>query len=460
MPSTFAASAAVPNSAANYGTSTSQLVTADDFIQNRDILEAVDPTWVDDNFISFLEIAKNRLVKAASFNHYEEGLLFRAVKPLAEVGTGSAGSVTFTLSADSYTNGQAPIKQNDIVHLIGDIYGFVSAVSGTGTAQQFTVVRRAGTTEDVRAAILAHISGGKAMAVQFNAWGEGSGFPIAGLIPQATRFQGQFQTIKSFAGTTGDADSTTMEVNWEGTKYHFQMRTVKMLKAHRVQQNLALMFSPGGSFNDASNASIPLTASLRGNLKALGNKLLYDGTAGFTLADLDKLVTQIKLLTGDREVHAFCGPVIRGQIEDLLRTFTKDGGISYNSFGDGDAKKRAIDLGFSTVTYKDITIHFQEYRLHTQLTGLDWQTYDREMYILPANMMQVTRKDAINGVQTLSLNALTLCYKSQSNGVDRRFIEVNRGMEETRADYREKLLQSQEGLQYVGVRKGFFVAPQ
>jgi hypothetical protein len=463
MATTITPSTAVPyNSYANPQTNTIQL-DADAFLMKRDFLKAVDTSWDDKDFISFLELTNSRLVQASKFYHYEQGLLFRAPYIAAVSGTATAASASFTLTAASYTNdGQAdrgPLKVTDIVNLIGDIYGRISAVSGSGISTVYTVTRRSGTTEDIGAAITLHAGSSNPIAVQFDAHSEGSNFPGSGMTTPATRFTGGFQTIKSYESITGDADSILRDITIDGQAYQFRVQTAQALKRHRIKQNMAYMLSPEGSFDD-NGKPVPLSASLRGKLKTIGNKLLYDGTTGFVLSDLDKLCTQIKLLTGDKEVHWFIGPDLRAQVEGLLRTFTVNGGISYNSFGMGDNKMRAIDLGFGSFCYHDITFHMQEFRLHSQLTGLSWQTYGKEGYILPASQMSVTRSNEKGGVETVSLNALTLCYRTDSDGNNRRFREVQRDINVTFNDSKEKGLMTQEGLQYVGARKGWFVAPQ
>ena len=457
-------SSAVPNTSyANPIVTVTQL-DADAFLMKRDFLKAVDTSWDDKDFISFLELTNSRLVQASKFYHYEQGLLFRAPFIGAVSGTPTAASVSFTLSAASYTTdgggiNHSPLKKTDVVNLIGDVYGRVSALSGTDVATIYTVNRRSGSTEDIGAAVAAHIAQGMAIAVQFDAHSEGSGFPDQGMVTPATRFTGGFQTIKSYEAITGDADSILRDIAIDGQQYQFRVQTAQSLKRHRIKQNMAYMLSPEGSFDD-NGTPAPLSASLRGKLKALGNKMLYDGTVGFALADLDKLCTQIKLLTGDKEVHWFIGPNLRAAVEAIIRAFTINGGISYNSFGQGDNKQRAIDLGFGSFTYHDITFHMQEFRLHSQLTGLAWQSYANEGYILPASMMQVTRNNDKLGVETVQLNALTLCYKTDSAGTNRRFQEVTRDINVTFTDKRERGLMTQEGLQYVGARKGWFVSTQ
>ena len=464
MATTFTPSTTVPNNTYALPITKSVHLDADAFLMKRDFLRNADQTWEDDDFLSFLELGNERLVQASNFYHYEQGLLFREVYPAAIIGTATAASVTFTLTPASYTTTgdgiRTPLKEKDIVHLLGDVYGRVSIKSKTtgGTDTQFTITRRTGSTDDLGAAITASIAQGKAIAIPTDAHKEGSGFTMEGLDTPMTRYTGQFQTIKSYQAITGDAASHMMEIQVEGTQYYWNKLTIQMLKRHRIKQKMALMFSPGGNF-DENGEVVPLTASLRGTLKAFGNRLLYDPTAGFTLADLDKFINQVKLLTGDKEVHMFIGPTLRGQIEGLIRQFTLNGGINYNTFGGGDGgKKRMVDLGFDCFRYHDITVYFQEYRLHPSLTGLDWQSFDREALVMPANMVNVQYADK-NGAQSVNVNALTLCYKKQSNGVDRRFKEVNRDQNVTFNDTIERGLQSQEGLQYVGVRRGFFIGP-
>ncbi|GAA4391853.1 hypothetical protein [Hymenobacter koreensis] len=441
--------------------SDSVVYDADSILMERDILKAVDQSWDDQDFMTSLE-ANARLVKASKFYNYEQGSLFRD----SRVATASAGqsASTITLDASAYsaitelggTIDRAPLIVGDIIPLIGDLYAQVTSASGAGTATQY-VLTRIGTTGDIGAALALHVAGGATTPIvaQGNAFGEGTDMPTVGLDTPFTRFQGQFQIMKTLApNVTGDLASHDMAVTVGGTSHVVNKLKMETLKRHRIKQNLQLMLGPGGSVN-----GVTLTNSLRSNLKANGNQLYYNAGTGFSLANLDTLTTKIKRLLGVTEVHWYIGDELRNAIEDLIRPFTENGGIQYNSFGMGNGKNRAVDLGFSSFTYHGVTFHLQEFRIHPILMGQSYMSYAKEGYIVPGNKMSVTKVDDENGLKTVSMPSLTICYKSQSNGQSRRFKEVYRDIDITFKDKLEMGIQSQEGLQQVAISRSFFIAP-
>jgi hypothetical protein len=433
---------------------------ADDMIMSRDILRAIDPTFEEDDFITFLE-TESQVAKASKFYNYEQGRLFREAL-IASVSSATTTGAVITLASSAYTTvgelsgtvDRSPIKEGDLIPFAGDVWARVNAKSGSGTSTTYTL-RRVGTTGDLGAIVATHITNAWPIIGQSNAFGEGTGFPTEGLDTPATRFVGQFQTIKSYMKITGDAASHEMFANFNGKTYYWDKMTVEQLKRHRIYQNMTLMFGPGGTVSDGVQ-NVTLSGSLRSNLQAHGNQLFYNKSTGVTLANLDKLAAAIKG-QGYTKALIFSGSNVRISIENLLRTFTTNGGIVYSTGSQNG--QRSIDLGFGEFTYHGVTFRLQEYRIHEQLMGQVYMPYADEAYIMPDGKMSITTQDDINGARTLSVPSLKVRYKVQSNGMDRRFKVVTRTIDQTMVDEIEKGLMSQEGLQQVGIRKGFFLTP-
>lgn len=464
MASAYTPSTAVVNS--TYATPVVKQVNldSDTFILERDYRDAIITDWQDDDFLSFLEFpGEGRLAVASTFYHYEKPLLLREVYIAAASGTQTAASSAFTLTPASYTasgdGDRSPLKKDDIIHLPGDIYARIDIKSGTGTATIYTASRRAGTSDDIAAAIALAIANPTwGVPIPTNAHAEGTDMPDEGDYTPPTRFAGQFQTIKSYQAITGDASSHQRSVTENGTKYVWDSMLVDQLTRHRIKQKMAFMFSPEGNFTEAG-LPVPLTSSLRGTTKVFGNRILYDNTLGFTLADLDVLINQIKRIAGVKKVHMFLGPTLRGQIESILESFGNNGGIIRNTWGGEEmGRKKMISVGFDGFERHNVTVMFQEFRLLTALTGQPWQTFDKEAYVVPADMATFNYTDR-NGVQTISLNSVELRYKKQSDGKSRRFREVGRDMAITFTDKIEKGIQTQEGLEFSRRRMMWFVGP-
>jgi len=464
MPTTYTPSSAVQQT--TYATPVTKTVNLDSdiFLMRRDYRDAIIADWEDDDFLSFLEFPGDGLLSvASSFYHYEKPLLIRSVKLGALSGVATAAQVSFTLDPTAYIasgdGDRTALKKDDIIEIRGNVFARIDIKSGTGTATIFTASRRQGTTDDIGAAITAAIAAGDDVTIPFDAHAEGTDFPDEGLVTLPSRFTGQFQHIKSYQAITGDAASHKAEATFNGTQYVWDWLLVDQLKRHRIKQKMAFMFSPEGNFLE-NGQPVPLTSSLRGTLRVFGNRLLYDGTTGFTLADLDLMINQVKTRVGAKKMYLFCGPTLRAQIETILQSFGNGGGIHYDTWGgDANGRNKMISLGFSGFERHNVQIIFQEYRLLTALTGQPWQTYDREGYLVPADRATV-QETTMSGIQSLTLDTLTLRYKKQGNGISRRFREVNRDVEVTFNDKIEKGIMTQEGLEINRRRLCFYIAPQ
>lgn len=435
----------------------------DQFAMYRDIRKAVDKTFEDNDFITYLE-TRAEVASASKFYNYEQGTLFRDAG-VATVTNASATTATITLTADSYTSvseltgavSRSAIKVGDLIPLAGDIAARVNSKSGSGTSTTY-VLQRTSTSGDLGAALALHAANASWRIVgQSNAFGEGTDMPTEGLDTPATRFVGQFQIIKSFDKITGDAASHQSHINYAGTTYYWDKMKLEMLKRHRVYQNMALMFGVGGTVNDGIQ-DVQLTGSLRSNLRDFGGKVFYNKNNGITLAVLDQIAAGVKD-RGYTEALIFSGPRIRIDIENLLRTFTANGGIVYSQ---GDKMgQRGVDLGFGEFFYHGVHFKLQEYRIHPTLMAQPYMTYRDEAYIMPAGEISVSRPDGPTGASSLSLPSLSVRYKMENGSKSRRFKEITQdasvlpGMN----DSVQKGLQSQEGLQQIGIRNGFFVAP-
>lgn len=467
---------ALPRVDANY-------LAADDYMMDREVLNEVVDGYNEQSFLRFLEITNRaKESKNTVFSHYEKGLMYRSVGIGAVIGTPTASSAVITLTADSYTTvgsltgniDRAPLKATDVVMLPGGIHAYVTVktsptpaggsgfiaqftdgVSPSGTTTRFTIVRRDGdTTSNIGTAVAAMVTSGERMIAYTNAHAEGSYLPVEGMDALNTRYIGQMQIWKTVASITGDADSNSPIIPWlNGSfKYTSKQRAEALIK-HKADMGWANLLSPGGSFTNAAGEKVLLTKGMEGYLKDLGNN--YPFTSTFDLADLNAIVALIKANWGGREYMWVMGAELRASVETLLRTFTANGNLSYNSFGIGSDKQRAIDLGFDSFHFGGITFHLIEEQLfnHPQVTGLAGMDYANTGFLIPTEDQKVTYMDEYMQRNFEKIPSVWLRYKVDSIG-SRRFRDATYDFRNNGGrDVMSYGIQSQEGLQMANLHK-------
>lgn len=444
----------------------SAYLQAEDFMMQRDLLSTIEDTFQEKDFLTYLELSGRSLVaKNNLFSHYETRSKYRAVSPTNV--TATAATATFRLNAASYTNVQSikgsldrsPLKIGDEIMIPGGdgqpVWGYITAKSGSGITTTFTAVRRNGSTEDIGAALTTLATNGTKFGVPSQAFGEGSGQPEEGLDDLPIRFIGQMQIFKQMKRITGDADSNMTVFEFNGKNYYWLKMTPEMLLKQRMDIAFATMFSPGGSFVNASGLTIPLTTGAEGYIASGGQNIFYDKNVGITIDTLHLIAGTLKAASGCREYIWTTGARQRQQIETILSTRTGNGGIVYTDFGFGkNSAERAVDLGFDSFKIDNIVFHMQESRAleHPEVTACNPALgYDDFGLLFPANNMKVSR--SVDGeIITGMLPSIAHRYKVASDGTSRRMIQwendrrTNGGF-----DTRQTNVQSQEGMQMTGV---------
>lgn len=455
----------------------------DEWLLDRELMKGIEDVWNESQFLDLLQITNREVVaKNKTFYHYENGLMFRAVKFAAVIGTPTASSAVVTLTADSYntTSGTAysPLQATDIIMLAPGVQAYVTAKSSgnptsgsalvptfelngtpTGTATQYTIVRANGSTANIGTLAAALVSSGAKVAIPTNAHAEGSYQPGEGDMDESTRFSGTMQIFKKHTEITGTADSTHMEQEINGTTFVWNKMTPKMLSKLKGQINYAFLYNPGGSFTNAKGEEIRTTTGLEGAITTLGNNYTYADGAGFAQSDLDAIISKIKKSWGGKEYFFVLGSTLRAQVEAVVRELPQPA-VQYSNWGKGDGRSKAVDLGINSFFYNGVWFHLMEVMLHPEVDGLPIYEYDKTGYLIPADQQSINYKDENGMSQSRRVSAATTRYLSQSNGESRRFKSWSNGPEGNGGrDVQTMDALSECGLQLVGLRKFIRVVP-
>lgn len=425
---------------------------ADLFLMRRDIWKAVSETYDDKGFLNWLELTGNAEESDNSvFHHFERGSVYRRAKVNATPG-GTAASGTIVLTASSHTtiNGV-----NRSYPKVGDI------VFNPKTGAHGRVTAKDTTTANAHVITVAQIVGGQSIITGFpsgdefsaysSAYAEGTGMPAETVDNPLTRFFAQMQNIKTKGPSiTGTADSNKTEISFQGKPYYYYKAEADNLTLHRLKVAFSALLGPGGTTVDEAGKVVPLMTGLDTYVKTLGNVYPLATPGTYTFADMDAIVSIIEAERGGNEYIRMTGFTDKLAYDKFWRTQTNGGGIVYNSFGKGDGKQNAIDLGFSSVTYGDITFHSAKYDPfnHSEVTGLAGSPYPGIGIWIPADKQNIT----VNG-QVRSVPSMMIRYKTDHTGKSRRLKSYSQGIEITNIDAFNWYQMSEEGLQMAMLNK-------
>ena len=477
MPITSNAPENVATSFATQGADTAYL-DFDYFAKTPDLIKTVYESWDNKGFVDMLALTgREEVVKSETFSNYEAGILARSFS-VATATSPTPGSVVITLTADSLTtvmssNGpvvRSPLFENFIIKLPNRKDVFVQSKSSlnggaVGAATTYTIVTGtlpADSTFDIGAYFTSVAGTGQRFAGSSSAYGEGTTGALEGIENPITRYVGYLQIIKSTSSITGSAAGDKWNVTLPGgvDRWYSKQRLEQGIH-HRQQEGMQMLVGAGGAFKDKNGVKVQASMGLEGYLRSFGNIYDYAGT-GFTASDLDVLTARMKAVMGGMEYQWIMGSDLHRQVSNIIRNLPglTQGGISYNSFGKGDASSKAVDLGFNSFIWNGVSIHMQETSVfdHPELLGLAGYNYVNMGFLIPGAKQRITTSD--NGTSSslsgsVDAESLRIRFKEDIGGKSRRYMTYDRGIELTNVDKTAHDCLSHCGLQMIGLRKFF-----
>jgi len=401
------------------------------------------------------------------YYNYETGLLERSVKLATIVAGSTEALVTATLDADSYTNvgsingsiDRSPLKVGDMVMTKDEISGYVVGKNGSGLGTQYVIQRRDGVADTLLTSLSAHLSGSVRLITYTMASPEGSRSPDEGVDMPTFRLKNQMQTFRSRDSITGDLDAVG-PFEWMGQKKYIDKTRLIQEWRHRMAVNRAMILSPGGTLtipgSGPGTGLTRLTTGLLPGVRQLGGTFEYDPATGYTGADLDALDAQAKANYSGSSFTLFEG-FRHGSAFQKGVTVALGGGIAaidFSAFGSGDAQKKAIDLGFRSITTPGgITYHRQEADVFNEpeVTGTAGYRYPSLAIFVPGGQQNISVEENGRKVK-MQVPSMRIVHTTSSNGDKRRYHTFERGIEQDGVDQRTLETLTQQGIQVVNLR--------
>lgn len=370
------------------------------------------------------------------YKHTEEDAIRATVTIESVAGTAGAGNpATVTIADASHANSGklTPIQAGQQVMIDnanGRYYARVKSVNkGTDNAHTFVL-------EEPGVNLVADLGAADVVSIVSNSHSDGAGQPdsVASIPLELSNYT---QIIKTKFEIDG---SERANISWrviDGKKYYVIMQEKRAKQSHDADINYALLL--GQKRSNKTDATTGKTVYETGGLewyaKTYGNSDTYTTLA---VADLNGWDQTLDAEHVGNEVFFLQGNKLNQYVNTVLRDKNDTGGLSFAAFGNGDAQRRAVDMGFDSWrmnnrTYHDRVIKAMNAKGITQSTNLP-----EEGVIIPTD--KFVGKDGTEDFK------FTVRFKESDK--ENRFFKVwTRDQSITNNDKWELNMQSELGLQ-------------
>jgi hypothetical protein len=233
--------------------------------------------------------------------------------------------------------------------------------------------------------------------------GEGTSSP-EGRKSEWVRTINNIQIFKEANSITDLQKTSAIKVKYNGDWYvmyklqHDTYRRFRGKVAYGLLHSKKARFAPDNFYADGNETYMTqgLWNYLKygdGTLQTTGGVILPLAGAAIDKAGIRTLNRQLDKKGTPREVWFWVGGDLRADIDDVLLTLeeTKAGGIVYNSFGRGDGKQRALDLGVDSFRMYGRTHHLKTIDAydHPEVFGAEGYDFAGSGFVIPTGKIKV-----------------------------------------------------------------------
>lgn len=394
-------------------------VSSVSFLHDRDIYNKLFNRYHEETVIDFFEqTGRTKEATQTEFHHFEKDYIYQNVLIDSVAGTPGVGNdVQITLDAANHDNGASTPKETDLVLFNNDMTGYVIAKDTSSPTAHTITVRPVDTVNDD---IVTASAAGDFLAFYSNAHAEGSAQP-QGLIQKPLRFSGIHQIFKGHYGVTGTEATNKIEFTTSNGKYYWMYEGEHdAFVKFRMDCAFGLLFNQqSNGLTDALGREIRVTKGLAQWIREEGN--IFPGGIG-ALTDIDTIIKVLDKQRGSKENLMLLGINLDIDVDNVLIDKLLNGAIQYNTFGKGNAKQRAVDLGFNSFRKGSYTFHKKQLDAfnHANVTGSTGFTYPDKGFIIPTDK----GRDVKTGAQ---LDSICLRYKNAPH-MNRMYIHKLTGL--------------------------------
>lgn len=359
-----------------------QYVSSIQFMDQREIMNKVLDLYDEMDTIVDIMQSTGRYIPSSqeTFYYHVNERLHRAATSagvLAQPAVGAQSTVALTA-------GSVKPRVGDIMLTAGRYRSLVTAVSGNNV-----------TVKPLNNTVIAHeaLTGTSKLTFFSNAYAEGTDVN-GGYVYDTSLYSNNIQIIKGNFSVTDLQAMTKVEVEFEGKNYYFIKGQADAFNRFKLDVAYTILLGEkSNNLTDAAGKKVLTTHGLEKSVRGSGIQLPLVTTsyADFE-ADFRDFNRAIDQARGPQEYWMWNGPDISNYFDDWLaqKDPLKNGGIVYNSFGQGDQKKRSIDLGFDSFRIYDRTFHKKKMAAldNIELTAASGFTYPNTMFLIPATKIK------------------------------------------------------------------------
>ncbi|RLD00733.1 MAG: hypothetical protein DRI46_06635 [Chloroflexi bacterium] len=370
------------------------------FMDEPDLLEQVLEVQEEEKGIYDIMEMMGRFVVTDNpeYHHFVNRYVFKsaeiaAIDPDTDGSDGSDGNdlVVTIVSEDTM-----PVV-SEVVMLPNQRIGWVSAVDFA--AKKVTVKRLSDDAGDILSPAGNLVAVADIMIFFTQASGEGTFSPV-GRKSEWLRTINNIQIFKEANSITDLQKTSAIKVKYNGDWYVMYKLQHDTYRRFRGKISYGLLHGKKAKFVDGDNKDVYMTQGLwnyclggDGSLYTTGGVVYPLSGATIAKTDIRSLSRQLDKRGTPREVWQWVGGDLRADIDDVLLTLeeTKAGGIVYNSFGTGDGKQRALDLGVDSYRMYGRTHHLKTIDAydHPEVFGASGYDFAGSGFIIPTGKIKV-----------------------------------------------------------------------
>lgn len=384
------------------GVNSKEYISSLNFLDKRDYLNQVlDVSNESSTLVDVLELTgRVKVTDSPEYIHAENQYLFKAAvidSIAATSGDAAAEDVTFVVTTG--TDNALPV--------VGEIAMFqnkkTAVVTSVNTGTRTVVAK------PLNQAVAINASGTEILAAQrvifFSAAAaEGTDDPSTRQ-SEWIQSKNNIQIFKEAGEITDLQKVSAVEVVYNGKPYIMYKVQHDAFTRHKMKMSNAMIFgqrsvTSGAAGVTTADGKIYTTQGLRsyifsgdGITKTTGGVTeAYTKASGIAKADILNLNRALDKNQAPDEYMGWVGGDLYAALDDFL--FTLDGvknAIDFSAFGQGDAKKRAVDLGFDSFRIYGRTFHLNKLKLadHKGLFGATGFDFASEGYFAPTDKIKI-----------------------------------------------------------------------
>lgn len=370
-------------------------------MDEREILHQVlDVTSEDATIMDIFEMT-GRMVQTdqPTYNYKTNDYIFHSgtISAIDATNNGDISGTNKTLQITLTTDIELPIV-GEVALLANKRQGIVTSVN-TGTRVVIISPDSTATATDTLNPAGTQITTTQKVTFFSGAYGEGSDDPTTKK-PTFADSQNQVQIFKTAREITDLQKVSTIEYEYDGKKFVIYKMQHDALLEHRAKIAFQFLVGKKASTTDANGAQVLRTQGLRRYILSGDGTVLTSGgvntvlSSTITLANLRTMSRSLDKRGAGKEYWFWCGGDLSADLDEVLPALgpLTAGGITYNSWGIGDGKQKAIDLGvnsfkaYQRVFHKKLIPAYDHPEVFAPSSAFD---YGSEGYLIPGGKTKI-----------------------------------------------------------------------